>query len=64
LTGKIKKFPKDMKRPKGLAVGGNDCESEEDSEEEENSEEADFGMNRNTSLVDDYDPYDVFGMAS
>lgn len=59
---KIKKFPKDMKKPKGAAVDVKYQESEEESEEEEDSEEAAMGFR--TSLVDDYDPYDVFGMMS
>ncbi|XP_061163126.1 putative ATP-dependent RNA helicase TDRD12 isoform X2 [Saccostrea echinata] len=56
---KVKKFPKDMKRPKGLAVGEGYQESEEDSEEDEDdSEEVTLG------LEDDPDPYDVFGKRS
>lgn len=47
-----------MKKPKGAAV---DVKYQE-SEEEEDSEEAAMGFR--TSLVDDYDPYDVFGMMS
>lgn len=50
-----------MKRPKGLAVGG--CNYESEDTEEDNSEEADFGFKKST-LADDYDPYDIFGMAS
>lgn len=61
-TEKIKKFPKDMKKPKGTAVEFKYQESEGESEEEVDSEEAAMGFR--TSLVDDYDPYDVFGMMS
>ena len=61
-TGKVKRLPKDLKKPKNLTVGASYQESEEESEEEEDSEEAEMG--KRTSLMDDYDPYDVFGTMS
>lgn len=51
-----------MKKPKGTAVEFKYQESEGESEEEVDSEEAAMGFR--TSLVDDYDPYDVFGIMS
>ncbi|XP_078337026.1 uncharacterized protein LOC111136315 isoform X2 [Crassostrea virginica] len=59
---KVKRLPKDLKKPKNLTVGASYQESEEESEEEEDSEEAEMG--KRTSLMDDYDPYDVFGTMS
>ncbi|XP_062611954.1 uncharacterized protein LOC134273751 isoform X2 [Saccostrea cucullata] len=59
---KVKKFPKDLKRPtKGLTVGEVYQESEEEDSEDE---EGDDSGERTLGLADDIDPYDMFGNMS